>query len=188
MESASQLDKLNQELAKQQHRQELLELKASQAGIVKDLATHTIGTVTAPGTVLLTLVPKEEPLQAEVWVSNEDIGFVQPQQPVKLKLTAFTFQKYGMVDGTVEQVSADANDNAGQEQSTDTQNKNRPNAHLAYKAMIALMSQKLDTDGYSHALTPGMRVSAEIRLGTRSVLEYLLSPIQRAFHEAGRER
>lgn len=44
--------------------------------MVKDLATHTAGTVVQPGTVLLTLVPKEETLRAEVWISNEDIGFV----------------------------------------------------------------------------------------------------------------
>lgn len=188
VETASQLSKVNQELAKQQHRQELLELKASQAGIVKDLATHTVGTVTAPGTVLLTLVPMEEPLQAEVWVSNEDIGFVRSQLPVKLKLSAFTFQKYGMVDGTVEQVSADASETAGQEKSMDAASRDNPNSRLAYKALVALKNQKLDVDGHSYYLAPGMRVSAEIRLGTRSVLEYLLSPIQGAFHEAGRER
>ncbi|MCK9396972.1 MAG: HlyD family type I secretion periplasmic adaptor subunit [Methylobacter sp.] len=188
VEIASQLSKVNQELAKQQHRQELLELKASQAGIVKDLATHTVGTVTAPGTVLLTLVPMEEPLQAEVWVSNEDIGFVRSQLPVKLKFSAFTFQKYGMVDGTVEQVSADASETAGQQKSMDAMSRDPPNSRLAYKTLVTLKSQKLDVDGHSYYLAPGMRVSAEIRLGTRSVLEYLLSPIQGAFHEAGRER
>jgi len=187
METASQLDKVNQELAKQQHRQELLELKASQAGIVKDLATHTVGTVTAPGTVLLTLVPMAEPLQAEVWITNEDIGFVRPQLPVKLKFSAFTFQKYGMVDGTVEQVSADASETPGQEKNMGMVNDGS-NSGLAYKALVALKNQKLDVDDHSYYLTPGMHVSAEIRLGTRSVLEYLLSPIQGAFHEAGRER
>lgn len=188
METASQLDKVNQELAKQQHRQELLELKASQAGIVKDLATHTVGTVTAPGTVLLTLVPMEEPLQAEVWISNEDIGFVRSQLPVKLKFSAFTFQKYGMVDGAVEQVSADASETPGQESNVNMANGDSSNSRLAYKALVALKNQKLDVEGRSYFLVPGMHVSAEIRLGTRSVLEYLLSPIQGAFHEAGRER
>lgn len=186
VETATQLDRLDQELAKQRHRQELLELKAPQAGIVKDLATHTIGTVAAPGTVLLTLVPRQEPLQAEVWVSNEDIGFVRPRQPVKLKLGAFAFQKYGMVDGVVEQVSADASDIGSQGAGTESAGPASP--RLAYKALVALDSQRLAVDGHSYDLAPGMRVSAEIHLGTRSVLEYLLSPIQGAFHEAARER
>ncbi|MDO8931625.1 MAG: HlyD family type I secretion periplasmic adaptor subunit, partial [Rhodocyclaceae bacterium] len=104
------VDKLAQERAKQAHKQELLELKAPHDSIVKDLATHTVGTVVQPGTVLLTLVPREETLRAEVWVSNEDIGFVREGQPVKIKLAAFPFQKYGMVEGRVEHVSADAAD------------------------------------------------------------------------------
>jgi HlyD family secretion protein len=184
--ASSQLDKLKRDLAKQLHREALLELKAPQDGIVKDLATHTVGTVTAPGTVLLTLVPKQEPLRAEVWISNEDIGFVQPLQPVKLKLSAFTFQKYGMVDGTVEQVSADATEAGGQEKTSVLTGKQ--STRLAYKTLVALDSQQLSADGHAYPLSPGMHVSAEIRLGTRSVLEYLLSPIQGAFHEAGRER
>jgi HlyD family secretion protein len=113
---------------------------------------------------------------------------VRPQLPVKLKLSAFTFQKYGMVDGTVEQVSADASESPGLEKTINTVNRDIPNSRLAYKALVVLNNQKLDVDGYSYPLSPGMGVSAEIRLGTRSVLEYLLSPIQGAFHEAGRER
>jgi HlyD family secretion protein len=74
---ASQLEKADQELAKQEHRHEYLELRAPQDGVVKDLATHTIGTVTSPGTILMTLVPKDENLRAEVWVKNDDIGFVR---------------------------------------------------------------------------------------------------------------
>jgi len=59
--------RLVQDRDKQQHRHALLELKAPQAGVVKDLATHTPGSVVAPGTILLTLVPQDEPLIAEVW-------------------------------------------------------------------------------------------------------------------------
>ena len=190
VESAAQFDKARQELAKQQHRNALLELKAPQAGVVKDLATHTVGTVASPGTILMTLVPRTEPLQAEVWVTNEDIGFIRPQQAVKLKLSAFTFQKYGMINGEVTQVSADASDAQGQ---GNVQDKNadiagKPNALLSYKALVSLNAQQLITDGIAHKLAPGMRVSAEIKLGTRSVLEYLFSPVSKAFHEAGRER
>ncbi|SBT09279.1 Type I secretion membrane fusion protein, HlyD family [Candidatus Propionivibrio aalborgensis] len=181
-------DRLAQEVAKQAHRQELLELKATQASVVKDLATHSAGTVVQPGTVLLTLVPKEETLRAEVWVSNEDIGFVRQGQPVKLKFAAFPFQKYGMVDGTVEHVSADSADNA-------TGNGNNPNDKapartpmLFYKALVTLKAMHLSLDEQNFALSAGMQTHAEILLGTRTVMEYLLSPVRKAWHEAGRER
>jgi hemolysin D len=180
-------DKLSQEIAKQTHKQELLELKASQAAIVKDLATHTAGTVVQPGTVLLTLVPKEETLRAEVWVSNEDIGFVRKGQTVKLKLAAFPFQKYGMVEGTVEHVSADSADN-NTSNSPGQNDKTGNTPPLVYKALVTLKAMHLEMDGERFPLGAGMQASVEILLGRRTVVEYLLSPVQKAFHEAGRER
>lgn len=182
-----QFDKLAQEVTKQAHKQDLLELKASQDGVIKDLATHTTGTVVQPGTVLLTLVPQDDILRAEVWVSNEDIGFVRQGQPVKLKFAAFPFQKYGMAEGTVEHVSADAADNntGNGNTQTDPAKKNQP---LVYKALIALNQMSLEMDDKRFRLSAGMQTNAEIKLGDRTVLEYLLSPVRKAWHEAGRER
>lgn len=184
-----QLDKLTQEVAKQVHRQALLELKAPQDGTVKDLATHTTSTVVQPGTVMLTLVPKEEVLKAEVWVSNEDIGFVKPGKPVKLKLSAFPFQKYGMLDGFVETVSADASDANTQVNGSGADSANGDRVQpLRYKAIVHLSAMSLKVGDTSFMLKPGMQTSAEILLGTRSVLNYMVSPIQKAWSEAGRER
>ncbi len=189
---ANQFERAGQELAKQEHRHGYLELRAPQAGTVKDLATHTIGTVASPGTILMTLVPKDEILRAEVWVKNDDIGFVREAQPVKVKLSAFTFQKYGMLEGSVAHVSADAAEQgstAGSSMGSGTLAAPKPPAEaLAYRTLVDLKSQVLDAGGVKYRLSPGMQVSAEIHLGTRSVLEYLLSPVQRAFHEAARER
>ncbi|MBZ0126124.1 MAG: HlyD family type I secretion periplasmic adaptor subunit [Rhodocyclaceae bacterium] len=187
-EIQGQVDRLEQERDKQAHREGLLELKASQAGVVKDIATHTAGTVVQPGTVLLTLVPLDDVLRAEVWVSNQDIGFVRQGQPVKLKLAAFPFQKYGMVEGTVEHVSADAVDGNAQGQHNGGGESGAKAAQLTYRALVALKSMQLEQDNERLSLTAGMQATAEILLGTRSVLEYLLSPVQKAWHEAGRER
>ena len=190
VDTAAQLEKAQGELAKEAHRNEILELKAPQDGVVKDMATHTLGTVTGPGTVLMTLVPMDENLRAEVWVKNDDIGFVRMKQPAKIKLAAFTFQKYGMLDGEVAFVSADSaeqgNNNA---QTTNGQGQTKTGSEpLAYRTLVNLKSQMLEADGEKYRLTPGMQVSAEINLGTRTVMEYLLSPVSKAFQEAGRER
>src|SRR5204863_766019 len=183
IESAAQLERATQELAKLSHRHELLELRAPQAGIVKDLATHTAGTVAAPGTILMTLVPEGDKLVAEVWVSNEDVGFVRAGQPAKLKLAAFQFQKYGLVDGRVLHINADATEAPSPNTRSDAlTGRDRPMGPLAFRALVELASQDLQTDGRRYALQPGMQVVGEIHLGTRSILEYLLSPIQKAFH------
>jgi HlyD family secretion protein len=186
---AAKLEKARQELAKHEHRSALLELRAPADGTVKDLATHTVGTVAAPGTILMTLVPAGGRLVAEVWVGNDDIGFVHPGQEVKLKLAPYQFQKYGMVEGTVEQVSADATEAPSPNTRSDAlTGRDRPMGPLAYRTVISLGEQALEADGERFALGPGMQVGAEIHLGTRSILEYLLSPVQRAFHEAAQER
>jgi HlyD family secretion protein len=184
---AAQLEKAGQELAKQEHRHAYLELRAPSDGQVKDLATHTVGTVASPGTILMTLVPKDEVLRAEVWVRNDDIGFVREAQPVKLKLAAFTFQKYGMLQGTVAHVSADAAERGAAGAASPAEGR-KPGEDMAFRALVDLESQTLAVDGVRHQLSPGMQVSAEIHLGTRTVLEYLLSPMQKGFHEAARER
>jgi len=190
IDAESQYNKLGQDLAKHAYKHDLLELKAPQAGIVKDLATHTQGTVVSPGTVLLTLVPHNEPLLAEVWVSNVDSGFVEVAQKVKIKLEAYPFQKYGMLDGVVRHVTYDATDknaDASSDRKPPPDSANAP-ASLSYRALVALNSSQLETQGLSYKLTPGMQVAAEIHLGNRSVIEYLLSPIQKTVHEAWRER
>ncbi len=189
VETAAQLEKARHELAKQTRRRELLELRAPQAGVVKDLATHTHGTVAAPGTILMTLVPEGDPLVAEVWVSNEDVGFVRAGQEAKLKLAAFQFQKYGLLEGRVRHVNADATEAPSPNTRSDAlTGRDRPLGPLAFRAIVELASQKLDADGRRYPLQPGMQVASEIHLGTRSILEYVLSPVQKAFHEAARER
>ena len=184
VEIAQRLDKLRPELAKQEHRHSLLELRAPQDGRIKDLATHTSGAVVQPGTILMTLVPASESLIGEVWLSNEDVGFVHTGQAAKLKFAAFQFQKYGMLDALVEQVAADA---TVPEQGTASTGAPQ-SAAMAYRTAVALKDQVLVADGARYRLAPGMQISAEIKLGERTVLEYLFSPIQKAFHEAGRER
>lgn len=183
----SEFQRLQQEWAKQSHKNSLLELKAPQSGVVKDLATHTPGTVVSPGAVLMTLVPNDEELQAEVWLKNEDAGFVISGQKVKVKLAAYPFQKYGMVDGEIIQISADA---------TEKENGGAQNAEAAspsgvrstYRTLVRLKQQYLEVEQDYLRLSPGMQVSVEVKLTEQTVMEYLLSPVRRAFHDAGRER
>lgn len=188
IEAESQFRKFQQDWVKQERRIGLLELKASQSGIVKDLATHTTGTVVSPGTVLLTIVPDNEPLIAEVMVRNDDVGFVYPQQKVKMKLASYPFQQYGMLDGEVMTIGADSSDGDASTQSSDKDYGNKPSRPSIYKALISLKAQQLEARNVSHRLVPGMQVVAEINEGQHTVMEYLLSPLQKTIRESGHER
>ena len=192
IEAESQHNKLDQDIAKHTYKHGLLELRSPQAGMVKDLATHTTGTVVAPGTVIATIVPHNEPLLAEVWVTNLDAGFIIPKQDAKIKLSAYPFQQYGMLDGVVRYVSADASDKPGENgnvgQANDGDKPPSGQSPLSYRTLVQLNSTELQSRGQRFKLAPGMQVSAEINLGSRTVLQYLLSPIQKNLHEAWRER
>jgi hemolysin D len=190
VQASGEASKIAQELGKQTYKSSLLELRAPTAGTVKDLATHTRGAVVSPGTILMTVVPKDEPLLAEVQIRNEDVGFVAAGQTVKVKLSAYPFQKFGMLEGKVKTVSADSN--AAQNDSQQVQRLGSADTQVAlnYKAMVALDQQQLVSQASQEVLklSAGMQVVAEIHQGRRTVFEYLTSPVQKISKEAGRER
>ena len=184
LDAVGAINRLEQQLGKLAFQQSLLELRAPQAGVVKELATTTLGAVVQPGTVLVTLVPQDEPLWAEVSIENRDIGFVAVDQPVRVKILAYEFQKYGMLDGTVRTVGADS----AADSPRGSQDATTPSGAPVFKALIELGSQHLRADRVRLPLAAGMQVSVEIIQGTRTVLEYLLSPVQRVATDAGTER
>ena len=194
----ARIAQLQPTLDKSIYKEGLMELKAPQEGVIKDLATTTVGAVVQPGSVVMTLVPKDEQLYADVNVKNEDVGFVRVGQSAQIKLATYPFQRYGMMTGTVVRISADANDlNKTNETASTSNTSNNQNSSsnastqntMTYKARIKLDHQTLtDPQGNKLNFSPGMQVVAEINQGKRSVLEYLLSPVQKAVQEAGRER
>lgn len=182
IDTLAQLNRATQELQKSNVKAGLLEIRSPTQGIVKDLAVTAPGAVVAAGAVLMNVVPVGESLQAEVLLKNEDVGFTGPEQPARIKVAAYPFQKYGMLDGKVALVSADA---ADPKQAAPGQVP-----QLSYRALLRLSTSHLESVGTGErlSLSPGMLVTAEIHQGRRTVLEYLLSPVRKVSQEAARER
>lgn len=180
-DAIAQLNRLNQEVIRSTVKSAQMELRAPHAGVVKDLAVTGNGTVVAAGGLLLNIVPTDDRLQAEVFLHNEDLGFVAAGQLAMVKVAAFPFQKYGLLAGAVTMVSADTSNSreaAGQAQEP------------RYRILVSL-DQPQDfgrQQGQALRLSAGMLVSAEIHQGRQTMLEYLLSPVLKVAHEAARER
>lgn len=168
------LAQVRQEQRKAWHREALTTLRAPVAGTVQQLAVHTAGGVVTEAQTLMVIVPRQAQVSAEVSLENKDIGFVQAGQMATVKLETFPFTRYGTLDGEVVQVSPDA-----------VQDEKRGAIFLA---TVRLKATHIDVDGKSVALSPGMNLTAEIKTGQRRVIEYLLSPIQKAGQESLRER
>lgn len=185
---------LSDQLIQAREHHELQTLTAPVAGTVQQLAVHTIGGVVTPAQPLMVIVPEDAHLEVEAMVSNRDIGFVHEGQPVEIKVDTFNFTKYGLLHGTVLNVSQDAiardkpvdvgHPNVGSgDHSSEPQGQ-----ELVYAARISLDRTAMNVDGRTVELTPGMAVTAEIKTGRRRVIQYLLSPLLRAKNTALTER
>ena len=144
-------------------------------GIVNTLDVNTIGAFVQPGGVVAGIVPTSETLLVEARVSPKDVAFIQPNQPALIKITAYDFSIFGGIDGKVANVSADS--------LVDT-NTGEP----YYQVRVATDQAALMSKGKSYAIIPGMICSVEIMTGRKTILSYLLKPINKARDEALRER
>ena len=131
-------------------------------GTVLSLTVKTIGGVVNAGQQLAQIVPEKVPLYVDAALENQDVGFVKPGQRVVVKVATYPFQRYGYLEGTVENISPDAiqDDKKG----------------LIYKAKIKLNDDKSSKQNQLKLL-PGMSVSAEITTGQRRIIEFFLDPL-----------
>ncbi|QGZ96603.1 HlyD family type I secretion periplasmic adaptor subunit [Terricaulis silvestris] len=159
-------------IAAEQNRRTLL--RAPAAGIVQQLQVHTVGAVVRPADALLVIVPEGSTLVVDAMVLNRDVGFVREGQPVRVKLEAFPFTRYGVVEGRLTFLSRDAvqDEELG----------------LVFPARVELQQFSINVGGRATPLSAGLAATAEIRTGRRRIIEFLLSPLQRRVEEAGRER
>jgi hemolysin D len=128
-------------------------------------------------------------------VSNRDIGFVQPGQEAEIKIDTFNFTRYGLLHGRVLTVSQDAiirdrQQDRPNDRSLGTQNdSSEPKGQeLNYSARISLDRTQMQVEDRMVKLSPGMAVTVEIKTGSRTILNYLLSPLLRYGNDALRER
>jgi hemolysin D len=186
---------LAEDLVKAEQRTRLQALTAPTDGIVQQLAVHTVGGVVTPAQALLVVVPAESQLEVEAMISNRDIGFVRPGHQAEIKVDTFPFTRYGLLQGTVLDVSQDAIVREKPQEGTATRvagaevSTSEPRGQeLIYSARVSLDRTQMQVDNNVVNLSPGMAVTVEIKTGSRTVISYLLSPLMRYKEESLRER
>lgn len=177
-----------EELRKSERRRQFQQLRAPVDGTVQQLVIHTVGGVVQPAQPLMVIVPDDSAVEVEAMILNKDIGFVREGQPVRIKLEAFPFTDYGLIEGVVESISRDAIDQS-QQGAAERDAKNRPlQPGLVYAARIRLKQRTIRIGNRIQIIGPGLAVQAEIKTAERRIIQYLLSPIAQSLDEAGRER
>lgn len=181
VEAKSQRDTVGEELKKMELRRNMVALTAPADAVVLDLAERSIGSVVKEAEPIVTLVPLDVPLEAEVSVNARDIGRVENEDDVRIKFDAYPFQKYGTASGSIRTISRDAF-------SPDAKEATDGAAPLPYfRARVRLGDTRLAGAGEPVRLLPGMTVSAEIKVGRRTVISYFLYPLIRGLDDSIRE-
>lgn len=166
------------QLEKAARRSDVTVLSAPEDAIVLEVAQRSVGSVLKEAEALYTLVPLDSLLEAEVSVEGLDVGHVETDADVRLKLEAWPFQKHGTLSGHVRTVS---DDSFAPDPKKDGQQ--RP----YYKARVEVNSTDLRDVPRSFRLIPGMAVTAEIKAGERTIFSYFLYPLLRGLDESIRE-
>lgn len=178
LSTARDRDGINEQLQKADKRKQLVALVSPVDAVVLDMAKLSQGSVVQAAEQMFTLVPLGAALEAEIKIDALDIGYILAGDAVHLKLDAFPFQKHGTLDGQVRTISEDSF-------RRDTAMAGGLDAY--YVSRVAFGDARLKKMSDKSRLLPGMTVTAEIVVGKRSVMSYLLWPLTKALDESIRE-
>jgi hemolysin D len=160
----SQRNSYQQQLVKAKRRKELIEIVAPRDGVILEVSNLTVGSVARATEPLVTLVPTDVPIMAEISIDPSNISGISVGQYAKVKLDAFPFQRYGYIEGSVVAVSPDAIQSRSQ------------NGQSSY--IVRIKFERTDENkGLLGKIIPGMSLIGEIRTDERTVLEYIFDPL-----------
>jgi hemolysin D len=187
-DATGKLSDARQSLNKAQLRRQLVVLRAEKDGTVLTVARVSVGSVLQSGQQFITLVPSDAPLEVEANISGRDDGFVHVGDEVALKFDTFPFMQYGMAYGTVRTISADSFTQQDDQRNPSGAiplpgNSNEP----FYRSRVTIDRNDFHGTPAGFRIVPGMPVTADIKVGKRSVLAYLLGRVLPVASEGMRE-
>ena len=185
-ETRGKLTQAQQDYAKAALHNELVVLTAPRDAIVLSVAKISVGSVVTGAEPLIQLVPIDAPLSVEADISGINSGYVSPGDVVRIKFDTLPFLQYGAANGVVRTISPDSFSPEDTPQEGGSTLPNRPHT-LYYRANISLDARTLHDTPPGFRPMPGMPVTADVKVGDRSVLAYFIERIlpvaSNALHE-----
>ncbi|MDB5650850.1 MAG: hypothetical protein JWL62_2370 [Hyphomicrobiales bacterium] len=164
---------LAESLVKAEKLNQLVVLKAPEDGVILDIGKKSAGSVLQAAEPFVTLIGAHSPLIAEVMIASADVGYTKIGDDVVIKVDAFPYQRHGLIKGRLRAVGEDS-----------TQG---PATGLLHRSQITLEDMSLSHLPERTHLIPGMSLTAEIKVGSRTLMSYFLYPLKRGFSESLRE-
>jgi HlyD family secretion protein len=172
---------IGENLVKAARMNDLVALAAPADGVVLEVAKRSVGSVLQAAEPLVTLVPVNAALIADITISSADVGYAKIGDDVAVKIDAFPFQRHGTVKGRLRSVSSESITPGSGGSPSGVVNG------VVHRAQVELRDTALHSLPEGTRLLPGMSLMAEINVGSRSVMSYFLQPIIRGFSESIRE-
>lgn len=169
----NQLSEVKLDILKLQDRLKRLNMTSPINGIIQALSVSNINAIVSSSEVIMRIVPIDDELIVEARLSPSDIGYIRIGQTVEVKVDSFDSSRFGSAEGIVDIISA----------TTYLDEQQAP----YYKAKIKIKRSYLGDDSSTYILIPGMTVQAHIKIGVKTLLDYLLKPISRGFDNAFHE-
>jgi adhesin transport system membrane fusion protein len=160
-------------------------VRAPMDGIVKYVQQTTLGSVIQSGQSILEIVPVKDDMLVEAYVKPTEVAFLKVNQPAVVKLSAFDFNKYGGLQAVLEHISPDTLRDENKVRKPGSAPVDLEEGY--YRILVRIIDQRLERHGMLMNATPGMTATVEIKTGQKTVLEYLLRPLQ-SVTQALRER
>ena len=169
--------------AKNGLRRKLIDMRAQTDSIVLSVSRVAPGTVLQSGVELMTTVPVDAPLEVVAMIDGGNSGFVKQDDPVSIKFDTLPYFRYGYATGHVVRVSADSFTDPAQGQSnpqstapniaSNSPQNNGTAPVYFYRAFVAIDQLKLRNPPESFRLKPGMPLQVDIKVGQRTILQYM---------------
>lgn len=172
------LERVREELAKAQKRRDLVELRAIEDAVVLEVGKYSVGSVVEQAQPIYTLMPLNAPLEVEAEIAGMDQGFVKVGDEVQVKLEAYRYVEHGMAKGIVKSISEDSFTRR-----EDQSQVQRP----FFRTRIELTEVKLRDVPEDFRLVPGMPLVADIIVGKRTIMAYLVEGALKNGSEGMRE-
>lgn len=193
--NVTELDSVKQSIAKAELASKLVTLRAPEDAVVLHIQNGiSPGSVLQSGQQFIALSPLHAPLEVESYVKGSDQGFVQPGQPVTIKFATFPFVLFGTASGTVRLLTSNsftpeqiADQLAAMQTTPQTAPRDVPTSELYYGARIAIDELHLRRVPPDFQVRPGMPVETDIRVGSQTLLQYLLERVAPLFYQGMRE-
>ena len=196
-DAEKQIDDYEQRLAKAEVRLERMTLTSPIDGTIQSLTVSTVGQVVTTGVELMRVVPLNAAVEIECYLPNKDIGFVSVGQDAVIKIDAFPFTRYGSINAKVIRIAKDAMpEPEAQALEGNMPAQKRPSMfatpertqNLVYPITLAPETTQINADGVMVPLSPGMSVTAEVKTGSRRILEFVFSPLVELGSKSMKER